>query len=205
MADEKTNDKGDEATGTMSPVAVKDEAPSRVPEMSHDDFGRWMERVFDWPRAFDWPRSEWMEKMMDRKFDWPDRLLRDMPGRLWADRLAPALEAIEHQLRVEEEFRDGELVIKVEMPGLDPEKDVEIQLSDGHLHISAERRTESKEDNKGRVRSEFRYGSFRRSLPMPANTNAEDIKATYKDGVLELHVPVRAEQLDKTRIPVVRS
>lgn len=95
-------------------------------------------------------------------------------------------------IRVEEEVKDNELTVRAELPGIDPEKDVEISVSEGQLHIRAERRekTEEKDTEKGRYRSEFRYGSFFRSVPLPKGVKDEDIKATYKDGVLEVKAPV---------------
>jgi HSP20 family protein len=63
-------------------------------------------------------------------------------------------------IRVEEYIDGGSMVVKAEMLGLDPEKDVEISIADGLLHIAAERREESEHQGKDGFRSEFRYGSF---------------------------------------------
>ena len=95
-----------------------------------------------------------------------------------------------------EEYRDGNtVVIRAELPGIDPDKDVELTVADDMLHLRAERRERTEHKDKGSYRSEFRYGSFSRSLPLPAGCQDEDISASYRDGVLEVRVPV-AEQID---------
>lgn len=92
-------------------------------------------------------------------------------------------------IRVEEYREDGALVIRADLPGIDPDKDVELTVSDGMLHIEAERREEEKREEKGYLRREVRYGSFTRSLPLPQGVTEADITATYKDGVLEIRIP----------------
>ncbi len=92
-------------------------------------------------------------------------------------------------IRVEEYREDGTLVIRADLPGIDPDKDVELTVSGGILHIEAERREEEKREEKGYVRQELRYGSLSRSLPLPEGVTAADITATYKAGVLEIRIP----------------
>jgi HSP20 family protein len=92
-------------------------------------------------------------------------------------------------IRIEETVADDELEIRAEMPGIDPDKDVDITVADGLLTISAERRAEETSEKDGRSFSEFRYGSFVRSVTVPKNTVADDIKAAYKDGILTITVP----------------
>lgn len=101
-------------------------------------------------------------------------------------------------VRVEDFVEDGVYTVRAELPGIDPDKDVRIELSGDTLVISGERR----EEQKDKVRHEFRYGSFHRSLTMPAGFKADAITATYENGVLEVSVPLDGEA-DKTRqIPV---
>ena len=77
-------------------------------------------------------------------------------------------------------------MLRAELPGIDPAKDVDITVSDGRLTIKAER-TE-KAESKGR--SEFSYGSFVRSVSFPAGANEDDITATYDQGILTVSVGV---------------
>lgn len=107
-------------------------------------------------------------------------------------------------LRVEE-FVDGDtLVVKAELPGLDPDKDVELTITEGVLHIRAERHEKSEQKTKEGYRSEFRYGSFERSVPLPMGTKDEDVKASYTDGILEIRMPMGEAKLSSTKVPVRR-
>ena len=81
------------------------------------------------------------------------------------------------------------MVIRADLPGIDPDKDVELTVSDGILHIEAERREEERREEKGYVRQELRYGSLSRTLPLPEGVTGADITATYKAGVLEIRIP----------------
>ena len=108
------------------------------------------------------------------------------------------------QIRVEEELADNELVIRAEAPGIDPEKDAQVTIERGRLQIRVERRQEQKEEAEGRYRSEFRYGSFFRSVPLPEGCQEADVKAAYHDGILEVHVPL-AEQPPPARVEITKA
>lgn len=103
-------------------------------------------------------------------------------------------------VRIEDYVEDDTYVIKAEMPGIDPEEDVNIQVDGDMLVIQGERRDEEHEKN----RHEFHYGSFSRTLPLPHGCKAEDITATYTDGVLKLTVPLEGQAEAPRRIPVQR-
>lgn len=92
-----------------------------------------------------------------------------------------------HAFRLEEAIRDNRYVIRAELPGLDPENDIEVTVDGRNLTIRAERR---QQDN-GSYRSEFRYGSLARAVRLPAKVDAADVTARYDKGVLEVSVPVR--------------
>lgn len=91
-------------------------------------------------------------------------------------------------IRVEEVMDDDQLVIRAELPGVDPEKDVEVTVDEGVLTIKAERRQDKKEKTDSGFRSEFRYGKFVRQIRPPKGTGAE-VTANYRDGVLEVRMP----------------
>jgi HSP20 family protein len=137
-------------------------------------------------------RNEW--------FDLPDLFRWEFPDVFrWFDR--PGFEG---RMRVEEEMKDNAVVIRAEMPGIDPEKDIELTVTDGVLHIKASRRKETKEEDDGRIRSEFRYGSYSRSMPLPKGASADDVKAVYKDGILEVTIPVAASKSEQQKVAVSR-
>ena len=95
--------------------------------------------------------------------------------------------------------------VRAELPDIDPDKDVELSVVDGVLHIRAEREEKSEHKGKDSYRSEFRYGSFSRDVPLPAGCSEKDVKATYRDGVLEIRVPMaQAPKPEPMKIPVER-
>ena len=108
-------------------------------------------------------------------------------------------------MRIEEQREDDHLVVRAEMPGIDPDEDGEITVADHMLHLSAERREESREEgDEGSYRSEFRYGRFSRSVPLPEGATEQDVEASYSDGILEVRIPIAAESAGGRRIPVSR-
>jgi HSP20 family protein len=85
--------------------------------------------------------------------------------------------------------KDGDdAVVRVELPGVDVEKDVNVEVDKGQLVIHGERRDARTEDQEGRTLSEVRYGSFRRSFRLPAHVTGEAISASYDAGVLAVRV-----------------
>jgi HSP20 family protein len=84
----------------------------------------------------------------------------------------------------------GDVVIRLELPGLDIEKDVEIEVHENRLTISGERRdTSERKDESGKVLvRELRYGSFRRDFALPDGVSADDVAAHYDRGMLEVRV-----------------
>ncbi len=113
--------------------------------------------------------------------DWSD-MFTSFPS--WPSSLRPLFDT--HLIRLEDEMAEGHYLLRAELPGIDPAKDVDITVRDGKLTIKAER-TEKKE-TKGR--SEFSYGSFVRSVTLPAGASEEDIKATYHHGILTVDVAI---------------
>ena len=104
-----------------------------------------------------------------------------------------------------DEYRDGDTqVIRAELPGIDPDRDVELSVAEGTLRIHAERRVESDTADEGYTRHEIRYGSFARILPLADGATETDIHASYKDGILEIRVPVPQPTADRapTTIPI---
>jgi HSP20 family protein len=86
---------------------------------------------------------------------------------------------------------DGEdVLIRLELPGLDVEKDVDIEVSDGRLTISGRREDRYESTNEaGKVLvRELRYGAFRREFALPEGVTADDVDASYDRGMLEVRV-----------------
>lgn len=87
---------------------------------------------------------------------------------------------------VEDEISDGKYLVRAEMRGLDPDKDVTVTVRYGVLTIKAER--SERQETKGH--SEFSYGSFVRSVTLPTGAEEDDIAASYDKGILTISVPV---------------
>ncbi|MFZ3414860.1 Hsp20/alpha crystallin family protein [Arthrobacter sp. 3Tela_A] len=105
-----------------------------------------------------------------------------------------------------EEFRDtGAMVVRAELPSIDPEKDLDVTVSDGTLRIRGERREETSNRGKNGYRSEFKYGSFSRDIPLPAGASTDEVTASYRDGVLEVRVPLQDEGSTGRKVPISRS
>jgi predicted unusual protein kinase regulating ubiquinone biosynthesis (AarF/ABC1/UbiB family)/HSP20 family molecular chaperone IbpA len=99
--------------------------------------------------------------------------------------------------RLEESVQDDRYVIRAELPGLDPENDIEVTVDGRVLTIRAERHHQDHEPN----RSEFRYGSLAREVRLPAGVDPADVAARYDKGVLEVSVPIVVKP-EGIRIPI---
>jgi HSP20 family protein len=108
----------------------------------------------------------------------------EMPERTWR----PAIDI---------EEKDGNYLVRADVPGLKKE-DIHIELHDGYLTLRGERKSEHKEKEGGYERFERTYGSFERTLCVPEGVTEKDIHAHYKDGVLELTVPIPKVEEPKT-------
>jgi HSP20 family protein len=100
-------------------------------------------------------------------------------------------------------IKDGEdAVDRVELPGVDVAKDVNVHVDRGHLLIHGERRDERSEQKDGRTLREVRYGSFRRSFKLPAHVTSEAISASYDAGVLTIRIAGAHKGADAQRIAI---
>ncbi|MCC6224422.1 MAG: Hsp20/alpha crystallin family protein [Thermoleophilia bacterium] len=95
---------------------------------------------------------------------------------------------------------DAEIVLALDLPGIAEDR-VTIEVEDGVLTITGEREREVKQETDRFYRFERRFGRFSRSVTLPQGTDAGQIRAEFKDGVLEVHVPRPAERTP-TRIPI---
>ena len=102
--------------------------------------------------------------------------------------------------------RNGDIVVRVELPGIDPRKDVTVTLEDGELTVKGERKQEEEVKDEGYYRKESTFGYFERHVAVPEGTKESDIKATYSEGVLEIEIPKAVEPAVKPKakpIPVM--
>ena len=92
--------------------------------------------------------------------------------------------------------QDGNIVMKAELPGVDP-KDVDVRLENNTLTLSGQRRLDSEVKQENYHRVERAYGTFTRSFTLPSVVDQGHIKAEYKDGVLKVTLPKREEAKPK--------
>ncbi len=145
-----------------------------------------------WHGLFDAQRE--MDQLFRRVFDSASMLTPYQPGtRALGSGWTPAVDVF---------HREGDLVIRAELPGVNPEEDVEIYLRDNVLTVKGERRQEARHENGGTSRFESAYGAFERSVVLPQGVNPEDITATYENGILEVVVPGVAQLTAGKRIPI---
>ena len=98
-------------------------------------------------------------------------------------------------IRIEDFVEGDRYMVRAELAGIDLEKDVEVMVGAGYLTIHAERHDKTE----GKHRTEFRYGSFSRSLPLPGNADEDDVKASYHDGILTVSVGLKTEKKEAVK------
>jgi HSP20 family protein len=114
--------------------------------------------------------------------------LADLEASMWS----PPVEAFE---------REGQLIVRADLPGLTKD-DVNVEITDDAIKIRGERREEKEENEEGYYRSERSYGSFYREIPLPSGVNREEANATFRNGVLEITMPAPARQTGSRRIEI---
>jgi HSP20 family protein len=132
--------------------------------------------------------------------DWQsemDRMMAEAFGRMpWVGAMGagwtPAVDVI---------TRDGDMVIKAELPGMKRE-DVDVSFKDGVLSISGERKEEEEREGDNYLLKERRYGSFSRSMTLPEGVDESKVKASFKEGLLEVTVEGGAVEQGPKKIAV---
>jgi HSP20 family protein len=106
----------------------------------------------------------------------------------------------EPEIRIEEYVDGDQHVIKADLPGVDPDKDIDVSIEAGLLRLHVQRREEQHE----KTRTEIRYGSFDRAVVLPIGTTAEQVAADYKDGVLTVTFPASGREVSQ-RVQIKRA
>ena len=129
-----------------------------------------------------------MMEEMDRVFG-DGGLAREAGGAvLWS----PAIEVSE---------REGNYVVRAELPGLKPE-DVKLEVENDALVLQGERKYEHQEERGDMRRTEIRYGQFYRAIPLPEGAKVDQAHAKFEKGVLEVTVPVPKQETQRKQIPI---
>lgn len=104
-------------------------------------------------------------------------------------------------MRFEDYMEDDHYVLRAELPGLDPDRDVSVTVDEGVLTITAER----SESIKDRQRSEFYYGSMSRSVRLPKGADGEAVEAHYADGILTVRVAMTHLGHEHVTVPIKKA
>ncbi|HXG21043.1 MAG TPA: Hsp20/alpha crystallin family protein [Methylomirabilota bacterium] len=131
-----------------------------------------------------------MDELFNRFFgDW------ERGGTPWASMMGAV-----YAPRVESCVQDNTLLIRADLPGVDP-KDVEITVEGNQLTLKGERKAQQEAKEGNYFHREVSYGGFARTFTIPEGVKAEDVHATYRNGVLELSIPLPASMVAK-KIPI---
>lgn len=145
-----------------------------------DYYSNWtspMALMHDMDRLFDEFRSEWETMFLP-----PKHLTEDLVRQ-------PLIDVADN---------GKEYIIKAELPGIEKD-DLDIQVTENSIEISAETKKEEKEDREGYVRRERRYSSFYRNIPLPDSILTDKADAELKDGVLKVKLPKSQPEEKKTK------
>lgn len=96
----------------------------------------------------------------------------------------------------------NELHVRVELPGIDPEADVDIEVDNGMLVVSGERKSETDSENGGWFRREMHYGAFERRIALPDGVDASGVRASYDAGILDITVPLPEKPRTKVKVDI---
>ncbi len=156
----------------------------------------WKRRQTAVARPEDRHPIELLHRQMNQLFD--DFFL-DAGRGWWPDTLGGA-DFLNPEFEIEES--DDAVTVTADLPGLE-EKDLEVSLDENVLTVSGERTEETRDEKRHRILSERRYGSFRRSFELPSGLEPDQVKASFKRGVLTITIPRKPEaRAPSRRIPV---
>jgi HSP20 family protein len=167
----------------MAEVAVK-----KQPKQERDELSRWL--GFETPLFRGSLFGVNPFALMRQFTDDMDRAFGQLPngGAQWR----PAIEVKE---------KEGKLVVNAELPGVKKE-DVKVNITDNALTLEGERKEEKEEKREGFYHSERSYGKFFRSIPLPEGAKTEQAAAQFKDGMLEVSVPIPEVKEQGKAIPI---
>jgi HSP20 family protein len=168
----ETNGNGQRAASAVAPAAHDIERSARpaTPYTMMRRMAEDMDRLFE-----EWQFGRgWLTPIFGR-----DPLAKRIEE-FGSDMFLPDIEAFES---------DGRFIVRADLPGIRKE-DVSIEVTDSAVTIHGERRQEEKEVRKGFYRSERNFGSFSRTVPLPADADIDAVRATMNDGVLEIAMPI---------------
>ena len=150
--------------------------------------------------------------MMNRLSTWPipfrilntsrdlDEMFSRFLGDWEQDRIPRPAVPTEYVPQIASYVDGNSICIRADLPGVDPQE-VELLVEDNQLTLKGERKAEQEQQNGHRLAQEVQYGAFARTFTLPEGVMAEELQASYHNGVLEVTVPLPAAKLAK-KVPV---
>lgn len=132
-----------------------------------------------------WQEINSLQRQFNRMFD--DVLTPASATELGNFSKVPAAELTENE---------DDFVLKLEVPGMNP-GDLNIEATAKSISVSGDRKSEVTSEEEGKTRTEFRYGSFQRVIPLPVKIQNTEVKAEYQDGILHLTLPKAEAEKNK--------
>lgn len=176
-------------TTATTPGVDRERDISTGREMTTGTTGTAMARPFGGAQPF---------MLMQRMAEDMDRLFGQFGLGRTGFTLSPALDQPLWSPQVELFERGNDLVVRADLPGVKKE-DLNIEVQDDVLMISGERQSEQEENRGGFYRSERSYGNFYRSIPLPHEVRADQVNASFRDGVLEVTLPAPKQEERKAK------
>jgi HSP20 family protein len=106
----------------------------------------------------------------------------------------PFIEGFEWRPSTDVYEEEGSLLVRTEIPGINPSEELTIEVEENILHIKGEKTMEKEISEDNRYLREYRYGTFRRDLMLPEGVDADKIRANYDNGILTVMVPMPDEK-----------
>lgn len=131
------------------------------------------------------------KRKMDKAFE--DFFKKPEVKRIGFEKKLPALRKPESDVVI----KDGNAIVKIDLPGVD-KKDIQLNVTGNYVEVKAEKKEEMKVEKKGFFKQERSYAGYYRVIPLPAEVRAEEANASYKNGVLEIKIPLK-EKLKKIK------
>lgn len=125
-----------------------------------------------------------------------EREMQDMMSRFHT---RPLIEGFEWKPSTDVYEEDGSLLVRTEIPGIDPSKELTIEVEENVLHIKGEKATEKEISEDSRYLRECSYGTFHRNVMLPEGVDVDEIRADYDNGILTVTVPMPDDQIAEPR------
>lgn len=132
-----------------------------------------------------WQEMNTLQRQLDRLFEEP--FASTSMGKFGNIAKVPAAELSE---------TEDAVYLKLEVPGMEA-KDIDVQVTETAVYISGDRKSETKQEENGKTRSEFYYGKFQRVIPLSVRIQNTNVTAEYKDGILNLTLPKTTAEKNK--------